>query len=784
MNIGKRFAMRINGFRHKQLLLGYFVTYFIVMFIPYLLGSLYYHQTSKIIYEDTINMNSSILNHTAAITDMRFNEIASFADQLIINPEVIAFQSASYPFRYPNTYQMIQLCNTLSSSYATNQMIENYFLFFHSNEACITGKYAYPYRQFYEIYYKQDGLSYEDWIAELKNFVNSPGYLISELPSSGKKSTFLVYAKPLLSIDNSDGFLLVALNHLFLKDLFSAIDISDGGAIYIQDNQGRILYSDSTCNIPLSELQQMISKYPNPAAVTDAPYSYELTIDRQKMLVTSTTTSATFFTYVFVQKADSITQRVRSVKLLVIVILFLSFIVGTVLCYFMSRKSSQPLTAILDELSPSGGDHTFGMAFDRIHTSWNEMMSHNRTLKEALSGQLPYLQYTFLSRLLRSDFSSAKEAEILADYIGFDHRDKAHTVMVFRVCSNIFPAQQVDPSYCMACRMTIKEALATLLPRPLYTEHGADQIVCLYTSEKSQTASLDESIRNLIQKLKGILPAEVYGTLHIYVGNTVFSLQEVANSFENCRSMFISAVTESEELPVSWYKPEEASPVSYFYPYDVRANIIRFTLTGEEEGLHEALHELLNRNIIVASLPIFLYQMFLNELMSTLFIIVTRLNLPADDYKDMMQELENISHLDDLQKTHHICTMFGRLCSLASLRNKSAESTFIDSVTAYIEKNYTLPELSLTAIADHFHVNESYLSITFKQHTGTNFSIYLETMRMDYAKELLCSTNRTITDIAGACGYYSSNTFCRAFKRFWGYTPTQCRTGIKDQKRT
>lgn len=775
-------TMHFNRFRHRQLLLGYFFTYFIVMIIPCLLGSLYYHQTSKIIYEDTININTSILNHTAAITDMRFNEIASFADQLIINPEVIAFQSASYPFQYPNTYPMIKLCNTLSSSYATNPMIENYFLFFHSNEACITGKYAYSYDQFYEIYYKQDGVSYDEWFEELKNSVCAPGYLISELPSSGEKNTYLAYAKPLLSIDNSDGFLLLALNNIFLKNLFSAIDISDGGALYIQDNQGNILYSDSTSNIPLQELQQMISKQTAPSAVTDAPYSYELTIDRQKMLVTSTTTSATCFTYVFVQRADSITERVDSVKFLVIIILFFSFIIGTALCYFMSRKSSQPLTAILEELPPSNGDKTFEMAFDRIHSSWNEMMSHKQSLEEALSGQLPYLQYTFLSRLLRSDFSSMSEAEILADYIHFDHRDKDHTVMVFRVCSNSFPAGQVDLPYCMACRMTMKEALETLLPHSLCTEYGADLIVCLYTSEKSQTSSLDESVNDLIKKLEEILPAEVYGALHVYVGNTVSSLQEVANSFENCQSMFMSAVSEAGGLPVSWYKSEEAPPVSYFYPYDVRANIIRFTLTGEEESLHEALHDLLNQNIIIASLPIFLYQMFLNELMSTLFVIVTKLNLPADDYRDILQELENISHLDDLQKTHCICGMFSRLCTLASLRNKSAESTFIDSVTSYIEKNYTLPELSLTGIADYFHVNESYLSITFKQHTGMNFSIYLETKRMEYAKELLCSTNRTIVDISGACGYYSSNTFCRAFKRFWGYTPTQCRTGKSKQE--
>lgn len=773
-------------FHQKHLLFGYFVTYFTVMIVPYLLGSLYYHQTAGIVYEDTINMNSSVLSHTAAITDIRFEEIASFADQLVINPDVCSFQSASSPFEYPNTYPMIELCNSLSANYSTNQMIRNYFLFFHQNEACITGKYAYPYRQFYEIYYGQDGLTYEEWLDHLQKHVEKQGFFLAELPISGKKETCLTYGKPLLSVNGKAGFLLVALNEELFDDLFSAIDISDGGSLYIQDTSGNILHSDSTGSTPISELQQIISQQTTKKGITQEPFCYELTIDGQKMLVTQTTTAATHLTYVFVQRADSIIARANSLKFLMVGVLILSFILGTALCYLMSRTSSQPLNALLGELPPAEEETDFETAFERIHASWSEMASRNQTIEQALAGQLPYLQYTFLARLLRRDFSSEEEARTLADYIHFDYKDRLHTVLILRISSDILPTQQMDLAYYMTCKVAIKEALQTLSPDMLCTEPGSDQIVCLHTlAAAADTVSDEEKIRaqlraeitDLARQLKETLPAKVYDSLHIYVGSTVSSLQGITVSYENCQSMFQARPFPAEALPIIWHRRETAASASYFYPYDVRANIIRFTLAGDEEAMHDALHDILNRNIVENSLPTLLFQMFLNDLESTLFAILAKMSLKSEDYQEMYRKLEGLLHLDDLQKMHRICSLFNQLCTLAASQNAMAESDFIRSVTAYIQENYASPDLSLTGTADHFHVNESYLSLSFKQYTGTNFSTYLETLRMEKARMLLCTTEQTIAKIAAANGYYSSNTFCRAFKRFWGFTPTQCRSG-------
>lgn len=55
------------------------------------------------------------------------------------------------------------------------------------------------------------------------------------------------------------------------------------------------------------------------------------------------------------------------------------------------------------------------------------------------------------------------------------------------------------------------------------------------------------------------------------------------------------------------------------------------------------------------------------------------------------------------------------------------------------------------------------------------FTDYLSSVRIDAAKELLKSTNLTVTEIAGKVGYEDLNYFIRTFKKTVGMSPGQYR---------
>lgn len=96
----------------------------------------------------------------------------------------------------------------------------------------------------------------------------------------------------------------------------------------------------------------------------------------------------------------------------------------------------------------------------------------------------------------------------------------------------------------------------------------------------------------------------------------------------------------------------------------------------------------------------------------------------------------------------------------------------IESIKEFINENYKNPQLSLTSVGEEFFITEVYLSQLFKRATGENFSKYIEGIRMKHAKELL-DQGKKVLETSEMVGYNSPQVFRRAWKRYYGGTPSE-----------
>ena len=94
---------------------------------------------------------------------------------------------------------------------------------------------------------------------------------------------------------------------------------------------------------------------------------------------------------------------------------------------------------------------------------------------------------------------------------------------------------------------------------------------------------------------------------------------------------------------------------------------------------------------------------------------------------------------------------------------------------AYLAQNYSDPELSLTDLCQYLGFSCSYFSTLFKQKTGLNYSRYSTSLRLEQAAKLLTDTDDTALSIGYQVGYSAPNYFCRAFKKFYGISPSRYR---------
>lgn len=125
-------------------------------------------------------------------------------------------------------------------------------------------------------------------------------------------------------------------------------------------------------------------------------------------------------------------------------------------------------------------------------------------------------------------------------------------------------------------------------------------------------------------------------------------------------------------------------------------------------------------------------------------------------HKGMFTSAETLAHIRDALERRQ------------RLRGEAQRLT--RQAMAYIHEHYREP-VSREDIARHIGVSEGYLSRCFTQETGLSLIQYLTRYRVQQARQLLTSTDMTITEIALEVGFSDSNYFSRVFRREVGVAP-------------
>lgn len=98
----------------------------------------------------------------------------------------------------------------------------------------------------------------------------------------------------------------------------------------------------------------------------------------------------------------------------------------------------------------------------------------------------------------------------------------------------------------------------------------------------------------------------------------------------------------------------------------------------------------------------------------------------------------------------------------------------------YIDEHYG-DELNLEVIASMVGFSKFHFSRLFKQYTNTTFYDYLCKKRITIAEKML-TQNIPVTTIAYQTGFNTPSAFCRCFKKYTGYSPSEFRNKSEQEK--
>jgi PAS domain S-box-containing protein len=115
--------------------------------------------------------------------------------------------------------------------------------------------------------------------------------------------------------------------------------------------------------------------------------------------------------------------------------------------------------------------------------------------------------------------------------------------------------------------------------------------------------------------------------------------------------------------------------------------------------------------------------------------------------------------------------------STSSLKGVEEVQLFL-KLKRFLEKDkpYLDPNLTLRYAADHLHTNTKYLSQVVNHLSNHNFQYFINTFRVNEAKQKLLSNEYqylTLYGIALQCGFKNKSTFYKVFKEITNLTPRE-----------
>ena len=104
--------------------------------------------------------------------------------------------------------------------------------------------------------------------------------------------------------------------------------------------------------------------------------------------------------------------------------------------------------------------------------------------------------------------------------------------------------------------------------------------------------------------------------------------------------------------------------------------------------------------------------------------------------------------------------------------SKNPKLLFLQKLIQLIHENISDSNFGSERLSQELHVSESQIYRKIKAITGKSTAVYIRSIRLQKGKELIQSTDKTISEIAYDVGFNDPSWFSRAFKEEFGYSPS------------
>lgn len=750
-----------------------------ILLIPVVVILISYMLSVSVIEKEINETHTASLQQLNQIMESTFSDIQNLAIEVSWNDKnkaIIRYPAQNLsPIQRYNIFDFVKNLKTLKLA---NNNIDSIYVYYKHNNLVLSNNGMCKSEEYYNIYVKNSGVNYEDWIYMLNKSEQNNFIPYKTVNNMGQVEKMIAYIRslPFEKYTESDATLMILLDMDVIYNLLSKIDWIDNCHIYIIDKNNTVILSNQTDPLP-----EQIS-FNNLNKVEEALH---LTVDGEEMLVSYIHSKTTNWKYVVAIPTKLYLQKARFVRNIMIYSILCCLLVGGILSWLFTNKNYKPIHYIINTVGAIIGNTPSNkfITYKDIEATIDTMIEKDQLLQNRLNTQNKILQKHFINRLITGQIRDPDYIQSAFESYGIKLKSNLFAILLFYIedystfYNNNQDQYNADESIGLVrfiITNVVEELINSRKNQGFMTEIE-NMLVCLVNMESSD---LNKDWINEIAYTAQSFMKEKFGIIiSISISSTVNGVENINNAYQGAiEAMEYKKLTIGELPDVIEYDNINIDAFNRSITAGEEEKFINCIKVGNYEQAKDIFNSIIKYNFYKpsASAKLMKYRMF--GLINMFINAVREISMTLEDeFIEQISPIERLLECEDIKQFQQVANDILESINSYIEEKKQLEDreNLKDAIIKFVQDNYSDINLNVSSIAQHFGVSVSYISRYFKKHYSINLLDYIHSVRIEKAKYLMKKGNYTVEEIAHMVGYYSSVSFIRSFKKYEKITPGQ-----------
>lgn len=468
------------------------------------------------------------------------------------------------------------------------------------------------------------------------------------------------------------------------------------------------------------------------------------------------------------QPEDLISRKINYVPFVTGLGMVGFLVIGAVFLIYLAYRSSRPLIDLAERIHGDDDSIVSGRNLVAYLKSWfDDTRGKTLELEDLLSEQRTKLKTHFLSGLLNNTVPNPSEVPSLIKYSGIEFLHPSFFTILIQLQGNEnVLRREWERNFPITLLSFQRRVYEIHGPQAFIIQTGLNEI-CVLVNEAE--LRIPETQDHLVDAATKWVSLEVQSSYVIGVSRVHRGWQEIHRCLKESRAALVYDWPNNENSVNFCRENSRPEEEEFFFPQQIENGILEAIRTGQVRDLQKSLEHINRENTELRKLRHYAQGILVSRFQGLLLRASSRLRMLNDDLSGRIDALiaSPPQDLGSFLKESEACLVALSKCFEQVLSRKEKEDA--DAIRLYLERSFNDNQLSLISTSENLGFSISYINRLVKKYYGKTFRIYMEDLRMEFVRNLILTTDVPIHVLIQRGGYNSMNTFCKAFKRKYGY---------------